>query len=287
MARTSYVSVSVVGVLTALLLALCLGSPGCDGEQAPLPPKGDGADGTAVTVLEILEQNTDTFPEPFSLGDDEAVDAPFMRIGDRVELARDVADATDPEVLEQHALVLNDPKVPLAKCRVLVAHQIAYNGTGRQGTRWRYYAFAKLPASIALPGTPKGDRFEHDPGRSRVPFTVGIADVRVLGDEAGTLTIEPTDEAGKVRVRVGEDVKDLSAGKTQVLLTRQKTIHVVEKPLARDAVTWDGPGADKLPAVLRPGRDHGRITFKTELTITYVEAASVVAPAQSGEEELK
>lgn len=221
----------------------------------------------SIMAVEILEQNTDSFPEALNVCGDTVAGMPFKILRGHAVLDGSIADETDAKLLAAHGMRLGTRGVPLSRCRVLVLHTIVYGGVGRDATRHEFHAFEKLPVSLQLPAAPAGDVFRYDPAKDAAPFMIATERIRVLADRPSEILIEPGKNEGSVRVTLGKVSKLLAAGELADLFDRIREIRVTEEALASDQVLWKGKKPDNLPASLLPARNHGQIKFTTKLKV--------------------
>ena len=233
-----------------------------------------------AVVVEILEENSDTFKRPLMVGGAVAFTEPFRVVDKTVLLDPRAAKTTDSQVLDEFSLILEKPKRPLAQCGVLVLHTIQYNGVGRRGPSRDYYAFEKLPVGVPMPAAPGGAKFQHDPARSPLPFAIAVEHIRILGDKPTKLALA-AGEGGKLSVIFGDKTVLLAAGETAKLHQRAQQIAVTEKGLRNDQVRWKGKAPANPAKYLYPPRDHGVAKFTTRISIRYLGVCPVATAPEA------
>ena len=253
-------------------------------KDLPLPPSGDPKDGdnasAAFIVLQVVERHRDTFPKPLGNLSSEAADPPFIWDEGGVSWADGIANETDADRLRGRGLILETPGVAPAKCQVLVIYSIVYTGTGRQFDAHRYYAFEKLPATIAVPAGFTGDKLEYDLETADNAFPYAAMAVRLLPKDA-TVQLASVDN-DKIAVTFDGVSQTLAAGETASLKEASRTLPVTEL-----AVTSRPINDKNAPAVeFSPRVDHGLIQFSTVLSLQLLGKAPIMPAVIESEGDL-
>ncbi len=259
-----------VGVVFVVSIGTWLGNRGekestgsvATGPSAATHPAGGDDSSAAVAVVQVVERNTDTFPNLLFEWTPESASAPFTIDEQGLHLLDSIANETDPAKLQAHRLVLGTAGVPLAKCGALVIYSTTYLGKGRAADAQRFYAYEKLPATIDIPAGFVGDKLEYDLEKAKQAFPLAVMDVRLVPKDA---TVKVAAAGGdKITVACAGTSKTLGAGEAARLLETKSAVAVTEVPVKSEPI-GGGAAVEFFPRV-----EHGVIQFGTELSIQYV-----------------
>jgi hypothetical protein len=215
-------------------------------------------------IVEILERNEDTFARPLTFDhDDDAGDAVSLEDG-RLLATREVAESTDAAFLSGRAIALDDPSVPLARCRLVVLHRTTYEGTGREGGALRVFGFPTSRGKVPLGLAPVPDRIDHDPVRDPMSFLGRLGTVRVPGGPGGALEV---DGSGAVAVRAFGEERALGPGGSTLWAPAPARLRVTVRPFPASALEIDGVPAGAPSEELAAAEDHGEVGFSTRWTV--------------------
>lgn len=260
--------------LVLLALVTCLTS--CKEAPPRTPP-------SQAWMLELLEENTDTFAEALAHVDLLASSPPFVWKEGYIAVNPDIAQETDPARLAAAGLTLGDPTVPAGLCSVFVVHDIYYNGTGRNGQTVHYYAFPDFVAGGAFPKVPVTDGQSLTVGPSDRPFIQALEALRIFPSKT-QLDIDRGDN-NNVAISWGGIERILEEGTEAVLHNASTTIAVTDGGTTGDDYIFDESFAieehEESTLVVDPPIDYGEITFETDLTIALLGSGPIaIEPIQ-------
>jgi hypothetical protein len=246
-----------VGLLALFLAALSA----CGEGSRPLPPVS-----TTIQVLEVTDRNEDRLAETLAPVE-EGPPGAFVEEG--VLLVHpDVAEATDPEVLTDHGVVLEDPHVPLVRCRWVVLRVTWFAGRGRSGGVLRVHAGSGASIGIAVEGSDAVEEIVFDPAKEDEAFEDRVAAVRLAPGAGGRIEADPRTDGGLLLRALGKEWT-LAAGAAATLGRSAREVRVVERPLLAASIEIEGEPLGDPGEVVIPGRDHGRVEFATEWSATW------------------
>lgn len=235
-------------ILSAIFLFIYFMLPGkVHSEQASLP-----------IYLEIREENVDNFPSPAYVEGTETLTPPFWvedgKLVFDVALEGSIAQGVDKQ---NYNLLIAPANFDPNSAKLLVKHQITYDGKGRNTEMTRYYIFDSFPAQIP---------FE--------PVNVEESEVTLgLSENAGKLlNVRLTEDAlillfeessGKLRCQYGKVSSDLPKDRALELSEKSRKISISKEVVNTTSKDTQSERQDQTQT-----RNFGEVEFKTKLILT-------------------
>jgi len=208
--------------------------------------------------LEIHEDNIDSFPFHGHTEGQETLNPPFWIENGKAMFDPELADIiARNEAKENYNLLIAPEKFDQKSIKLLVKHEIRFEGKGRVSESSRYYMFDRWPAQIL---------FE--------PMNIDRSEISIALDEneGKLLNIRLTEDmllidldqlTGKLRCKYGSIVSDLPQNRPWAISEKSQKISVSRQVTSRNQMKNSG-GAN-LPEASK--REFGEVEFRTKLTL--------------------
>ncbi|GEM_PF-3053091 len=216
--------------------------------------------------LEIEEDNIDSFPVNGHTEGTETLEAPFWVENGRVFFHQDLPDAISRgEQKQNFNLFIAPAKFDEKNIKLLVKHDIHFEGKGRNTETTRYYMFDAWPAVIPFEPV--------NIDRTEVNIDLEENEVKLLNIRLTeeSLTVDFDEMTGKLRAKYGAVVSDLPKDRAWEISEKSQKISVSRQMTARHQIK--DPAAAGVPESTR--HQFGEVEFKTKLTLKNLGACPI------------
>lgn len=209
--------------------------------------------------LVIHEDNIDSFPVPGHTEGQETLNPPFWMKNGKVMFDPGLADSiAKNEAKENYNLLIAPAQFDLKSIKLIVKHEIRYEGKGRVSESNRYYMFDQWPAQIPFEPT------NIDKTEVNINLDENEGKLMNIRLTEPVLIVDLDQFTGKLRAKYGSIVSDLPKGRAWQISNMSQKISI-----SRQVITnHRGKNADEnslSPETSK--REFGEVEFKTKLTL--------------------
>ncbi len=208
--------------------------------------------------LEIHEDNTDNFPVAAYTEGKETLDPPFW-----VENGKIVYDPTLPQAIdegkgkERFSVVIAPEKFDLNAIKLLVKHDIHYEGSSRNTDSTRYYIFNEFPATVPF------DPVNINRSEINIGLEENASKLLNIRLTESSITFLYDDFSGSLRCQYGSIKSDLPKDRAWDISEKSQKISVSREISSKQY--YKDPKGKGNPETTK--HEFGEVEFKTKLTL--------------------